>query len=131
MRHWVDTEVLRLLQLRAAVLRSQGQGGPEGSIGKLATSVVGRRLAEWAPALLGPEGMLLPGGYDDPTDGMIVGDRRHRGTSLQRAAVSSPGTAIAGGTDQIQRNIIGDRVLGLPREPDVSRGVPWSQTLRA
>jgi alkylation response protein AidB-like acyl-CoA dehydrogenase len=131
MRHWVDAEVLRLLQLRAAVLRSQGQGGPEGSIGKLATSVVGRRLAEWAPVLLGPEGMLLPGGYHDPTDGMIVGDRRNRSTSLQRAAVSSPGTAIAGGTDQIQRNIIGDRVLGLPREPDVSRGVPWSQTLRA
>jgi alkylation response protein AidB-like acyl-CoA dehydrogenase len=128
MRHWVDAEVLRILQLRAAVLRSHGQGGPEGSIGKLATSVVGRRLAEWAPALLGAQGMILPGGYDDPTDGMIVGDRRRGGGSLQRAAVGSPGTAIAGGTDQIQRNILGDRVLGLPREPDLTRGIPWSQT---
>jgi alkylation response protein AidB-like acyl-CoA dehydrogenase len=131
MRHWVDAEVLRLLQLRAGVLRSRGQGGPEGSIGKLATSVVNRRLGEWAPVLLGADGMLLPGGYDDLTDGMIVGDRRRGSSSLARAAVSSPGTAIAGGTDQIQRNIIGDRVLGLPREPDPSRGRPWSQTLRA
>jgi len=131
MRHWVNAEVLRLLQLRAGLLRSRGQGGPEGSIGKLATSIVNRGLAQWAPALIGPEGMLMPGGYDSPTDGMIVGDRRRGGGSLQRAAVGSPGTAIAGGTDQIQRNIVGDRVLGLPREPDSSRGVPWSETLRS
>jgi alkylation response protein AidB-like acyl-CoA dehydrogenase len=131
MRHWIDAEVLRLLQMRAGVLRSQGQGGPEGSLGKLATSVIGRRLSEWGPSLLGAEGMLLPGGYDDPTDGMIVGDRRRGGGSLQRGVVGSPGIAIAGGTDQIQRNIIGDRVLGLTREPDVSRGIPWSQIPRS
>ena len=49
---------------------------------------------------------------------------------ITRSFVGSPGMAIAGGTDQIQRNIIGDRVLGLPREPSVDRGVPWSQTQR-
>ena len=54
MCHWVNAEVVRLLQVRAGVLRSQGSSGPEGSLGKLAVSVAGRRLAEWAPALLGP-----------------------------------------------------------------------------
>ena len=124
---WVETEVVRLLQMRAAELRAQGSSGPEGSLGKLAVSVTGRRLAEWAPTLLGPAGALIDG-YDlpDPEPGVM----RRGAQSLPLACVGSPGTAIAGGTDQIQRNIIGDRVLGLPREPATDRGVPWSQTLR-
>ena len=131
MARWVDAEVLRLLQARAAASRASGGGGAEGSLGKLATSVVNRRLAEFAPALLGADATLLDG-YDDP-GGAVVGrrDRSFEGEqAIQRAFVASPGIAIAGGTDEIQRNIIGDRVLDLPREPAVDRGVPWSQTLR-
>jgi len=129
MRHWVDAEALRLLQARAAMLRAIGGSGPEGSLGKLATSVVGRRLAEFMPALLGAEAMLLDG-YDNVPSMMRRDARRGGAYAIQRAVVGSPGTSIAGGTDEIQRNIIGDRVLGLPREPSVDRGVPWSQTLR-
>ena len=130
MRHWVDAEALRLLQARAATLRAIGGSGPEGSLGKLATSVIGRRLAEFMPALLGAEAMLLDG-YDD-VPSMMRRDARGRGGmyAIQRAVVGSPGMSIAGGTDEIQRNIIGDRVLGLPREPSVDKGLPWSQTLR-
>jgi alkylation response protein AidB-like acyl-CoA dehydrogenase len=120
MQHWVQAEVVRLLQLRAGVLRARGTSGPEGSLGKLASSVFGRRLAEWAPVLLGAEGGLVS---------EVYGLAGHR--SLQMRCVNSPATSIAGGTDQIQRNIIGDRVLGLPREPAVDRGVPWSQTTRS
>jgi len=120
MRHWVDAEALRLLQARAATLRALGGSGPEGSLGKLATSVIGRRLSEFAPALIGAEGMLIDG-YDGGRGGDFA---------IQRSFVGSPSIAIAGGTDDIQRNIIGDRVLGLPREPSVDKGVPWSQTLR-
>jgi alkylation response protein AidB-like acyl-CoA dehydrogenase len=128
MRHWVDAEVVRLLQMRAGVLRAQGSSGPEGSLGKLAVSLVNRRLGEWAPVLAGPAGMVLEEGYESQSDD--AGAMRRGPRSLAEGCVGSPGTAIAGGTDQIQRNIIGDRVLGLPREPAVDRGIAWSQTLR-
>ncbi len=131
-RFWVDYEVLRLLQWRAGELRASGNAGPEGSLGKLAVSTIGRRFGQWAANLLGPEGMLVDG-YDLP-EASAPGrraDPARRGThDLQRACVGSPSTAIAGGTDQIQRNIIGDRVLGLPREPMVDRDRPWNEVPR-
>jgi alkylation response protein AidB-like acyl-CoA dehydrogenase len=117
------------LPARAATLRAIGGSGPEGSLGKLASSVVGRRLAEFLPALLGAESMLIDG-YENVPSMMRRDARRDGRYAVQRSFVGSPGISIAGGTDQIQRNIIGDRVLGLPREPSVDRGVPWSQTLR-
>ncbi|MGE0881587.1 MAG: acyl-CoA dehydrogenase family protein [Acidimicrobiia bacterium] len=130
MKFWIEEEVLRLLQWRAGELRASGNTGPEGSLGKLATSVVGRRLAEWMPSMIGAEGMLIDG-YDDPPS---RSQRRNPGEfgeyDIQRACVGSPGTSIAGGTDQIQRNIIGDRVLGLPREPAVDRDRPWNELAR-
>lgn len=129
MRHWVEAEVVRLLQLRAGALRTRGAAGPEGSVSKLAIAAAGRRLAEWAPALLGSAGTLLP--CDDEADSEKRGVPPHGVQSLNRACVASPGTTIAGGTDQIQRNIIGDRILGLPREPAADRGVPWSHTLHS
>jgi len=128
MEHWVQTEVVRLLQMRAGVLRAKGTSGPEGSLGKLAVSVTSRRFSEWAPSIIGSAGMLLEGGYSGGAEEPGMGRRGSR--NIPMGFVGSPGTSIAGGTDQIQRNIIGDRVLGLPREPAVDRGLPWNQTLR-
>ena len=91
--------------------------------------MVHRRLAEFLPALLGPEALLIDG-YDGDVSWMRRDVRREGAFALQRSFVGSPGMSIAGGTDEIQRNIVGDRVLGLPREPSVDKGVPWSRTLR-
>ncbi len=129
MGHWVDAEVVRLLQVRAGALRAAGESGPEGSLTKLAVSVHRRRLAEWAPAVIGAAGMLHEEGFSSHDDS--PGAMRRGAISLSGACLASPGTSIAGGTDQIQRNIVGDRVLGLPREPAVDRGVPWSQIRRS
>ena len=105
-----------------------GGSGPKGSLGKLSTSVTGRRLGEFVVALLGPDAMLIDG-YGASTEPAAATAFMAQFVA-QRALVTSPATGIAGGTDQIQRNIIGDRVLGLPREPAVDRGVPWNETLR-
>jgi alkylation response protein AidB-like acyl-CoA dehydrogenase len=131
MQHWIEVEVLRLLQARADTLRATDGSGPEGSLGKLATSVVGRRLAEFAPSLLGAEALLIDGYEPSRQPGMSGAQGFSDGpTAIKRSFARSPGMAIAGGTDEIQRNIIGDRVLGLPREPSADRGVPWRQTRR-
>jgi alkylation response protein AidB-like acyl-CoA dehydrogenase len=101
------------LRGRAAV-RAGGRPGPEMSIGKLMTSQIARLWRETASSIAGPRGMLA--GDDGPLAG---------GLALQ--ALAAPAPAIYGGSDEIQRNIIGERVLGLPAEPDVSKGVPFRQ----
>jgi alkylation response protein AidB-like acyl-CoA dehydrogenase len=96
---------------RAAV-QAGGRPGPEASIGKLMASQIARLWRDAAAEIAGPAAMLA--GPDGPLRGQLA---------LQ--ALAAPGPAIYGGSDQIQRNVIGERVLGLPKEPDVSRNVPF------
>jgi alkylation response protein AidB-like acyl-CoA dehydrogenase len=106
-------EVQRYTALRARAAAQQGrQPGPEVSIAKLAASEQGRRARELSMAILGAHGMLT--GADAPKDAVF-----------QQLALSVHASSIAGGTDEIQRNIIGERVLGLPKEPQVDRDVPF------
>jgi alkylation response protein AidB-like acyl-CoA dehydrogenase len=120
MRVLIHSEVTRLTAVRALSMREAGQAGAEGSIGKLASSVLGWEVSTLTIDLLGADGLL----YDDYT-------ATDPAPSPQRSFVGSPSGSLAGGTNQIQRNIIGDRVLGLPREPAVDKGVPWNETLRS
>jgi alkylation response protein AidB-like acyl-CoA dehydrogenase len=87
-----------------SALASGALPGPEGSILKLAVAELGTRQAAAALAVLGGSGMLS--GNDSPEGGR-----------WQSAFLAAPAVHIGGGTDEVQRNIIGEKVLGLPKEP--------------
>jgi len=108
-------EAHRMSGLRARAAAGAGKmPGPEVSTGKLVTSELGRRARDLSLAIEGAHGMLA--GEDAPEAGRF-----------QQMALRVQATSIAGGTDEIQRNIIGERVLGLPREPQVDRDVPFKE----
>ena len=98
---------------RAKAARELGRPpGSEGSIGKLATSEVARRSNALHSRIAGARGMLKT--TDDPVDSIVA-----------EVLISTPAQSIAGGTDQIQRNILGENMLGLPKEPATDRGMPY------
>ena len=100
------------LRVKAAVERG-GRPGPEVSIGKLAASHLLRTLRETMYRVCG-------------ADATLWGDDAPLGGRMHDIGFSSYLISIGGGTDQIQRNIIGERVLGLPSEPRVDKEVPFS-----
>ena len=98
MRVYVESEVNRLTMRRARDLAKAGTPGPEGSGAKLRGAELLKHTANTALELLGPEGVVGEGEW-------------------QTLFLTAPSISIRGGTDEIQRNIIGERVLGLPRDP--------------
>jgi alkylation response protein AidB-like acyl-CoA dehydrogenase len=125
MRLWVEAETQRLTNTRAAANALLGTPGPEGSTAKLAYAELNKRIYELCEDLLGPEGMLY-GSYEM---------RRPRtagetGTA-QYMFLRSRANSIEGGTSEVMRNILGERVLGLPGDVRVDKGVPWSQVPRS
>jgi len=106
-------EVSRLNIERAqAAVRAGGQPGAEGSTGKLAAAYNMHAARDVAMEALGAYGMLAPD--EAPLDGAV-----------QMLALSAHAISIAGGTNEVQHNIIGERVLGLPKEPSIDRDVPF------
>ena len=114
-RYLVMTEVNRYTQLRVAAAARAGQPvGAEASITKLAIAGICQASRELTFAILGATGML--DGPDAPYEG-----------SLHTVALASFGTRIGGGTDEIQKNALGERALGLPREPELDADVPFRE----
>jgi alkylation response protein AidB-like acyl-CoA dehydrogenase len=102
---YTDVEILRLSTYRSITRFQRGQRpGPEGSIDKLFWSETTQRLFEVAMEILGPRGQLVKGSK-------WAVDSGHWSYQFLRARADT----IAGGTSEILRNIIGERVLGLPK----------------
>jgi alkylation response protein AidB-like acyl-CoA dehydrogenase len=129
-RLWIEAEVLRLTNLRAQAKRDLGEPGPEGAILKLMVGTHQQRLWTFVLHLLGPEGMLIS---DYEMRRPTVQGEAFSGDSVdhQKAFLAVRGTTIGGGTTDIGRNILGERVLGLPAEPRTDKDLPWSQVPRS
>jgi alkylation response protein AidB-like acyl-CoA dehydrogenase len=126
MKLWVRAEVLRLTNIRASQLRTIGTPGPEGSIGKAAAADFNKDVSEFCVDLLGADGMLKPDGYP-----MARPEHTMLWSNPQQAFLRMRANSIEGGTTEIMKNILGERVLGLPGDVRVDKALPWSQVPRS
>ncbi len=126
MRLWVRAEALRLTNIRASQLRSLGNPGPEGSIGKAMSADLNKDISSFTVGLLGPEGMLFPSGYQ-----MQRPQHAMQWANPQQAFLRARANSIEGGTTEIAKNILGERVLGLPGDVRNDKDVPWTQVPRS
>jgi len=125
-RMLVDVQVMRATGLRTLSRLEKGdRPGPESSVQKLFASEMEKRHQEWYQDILGPFGQLSE--EADLPDGFAVA---HTGSTISGEPIPSNWTfpylwsralTILAGTSEIQRTIIGERALGLPREPRMDR----------
>ncbi len=123
-RLWIRAEVLRLTNVRASQMRKAGVPGPEGSIGKMASADLNKDIYEFVVDMLGLDGQLY-GSYE-----MIRPEIAMGFDSFQKAFLRARANSIEGGTTEVMKNILGERVLGLPGDVRVDRDVSWSQVPR-
>ena len=124
MQLWIRAEVLRLTNIRANQMRKMGDPGPEGSIGKMASADLNKDVWAKVVDLMGAEGMLY-GSYE-----MVRPETAMGFETVQKAFLRSRANSIEGGTTEVMKNILGERVLGLPGDVRVDRDVPWSEVPR-
>ena len=127
-QQWIASEVLRLTNVRAGQNRKAGNPGPEGSIAKLLFAEINKDVYELCVDLLGTAALA---GYDYEmrrTEQLgLVGPPG----SSRKMFLRSRANSIEGGTSEIQRNIIGERVLGLPGEPRTDKEQAWKDVPRS
>jgi len=124
-RLYTLTEIGRFQGLRSRALRATGSDIPGmGNIAKLSMSIILRLSRDLGLRLLGPRGTLH--GYDAASSEALAGlPGGPLGSMVTEMALFAQAPQIYGGTDEIQHNIIGERVLGLPKEPNNDKVTPF------
>jgi alkylation response protein AidB-like acyl-CoA dehydrogenase len=128
-RLYIESELLRLTVQRARAAQKAGSPGPEGSISKLAQAELNKRIWECAMEVVGPDALLYEAGYERRRPS---GDGHAGRLALAKYQfLRSRANSIEGGTSEVMRNILGERVLGLPGEPRADKDVPWKDIPRS
>ncbi|HSK23331.1 MAG TPA: acyl-CoA dehydrogenase family protein [Egicoccus sp.] len=125
--YWVEAEAMRLTAIRAGEAATRGTPGPEGSTAKLHWADLNKSITSFAIDLLGAEGMTYPQGYDFSRPELTA----NRTEDPHKAFLRARANSIEGGTSEIMKNILGERVLGLPGEPRVDKNVAWRDVPRS
>ena len=128
---WIEQEAVRLTNIRAAESREKGTPGPEGSTSKLYEAEINKSSYEFGMELLGDEALLFPRGYDLTQPELYLENETFGFTDTQSLFLRSRANSIEGGTSEIMRNIIAERVLGLPSEPKLDKDKAWKDIPRS
>ncbi len=123
---WVQAEALRLTNWRAREASRGGNPGPEGSVTKLMSAEMNQHIYETCMDIVGAGGMLYEAGYERKRPDGLRGPELHVRYAFLRARANT----IEGGTSEVMRNILGERVLGLPGDVRVDKELPWSEVPR-
>jgi alkylation response protein AidB-like acyl-CoA dehydrogenase len=124
---YIRMEALSMTNARAAQTRKAGTPGPEGSVAKLAFAEENKRIYELCMDLLGNDAMLFPTGYP-MTRPDLVG---MNSPDVRKMFLRVRANSIEGGTSEVMRNILGERVLGLPGDVRTDKELPWKDVPRS
>jgi len=127
-RVWAEGEILRLIRLRTIGAAVSGRApGPEASVRKALADHHGQRVMEAAARVAGARALLADGGPVVPGEGAGGG---WPAVTWAKGLLFSRALTVGGGTSEVQRNIVAERVLGLPHDLDVEAGLSWEDTRR-
>ena len=128
---WIEQEAVRLTNIRAGESREKGTPGPEGSTSKLYEAEINKSSYEFGMELIGDEALLFPRGYSLTQPELNLDKETFGFSDTQSLFLRSRANSIEGGTSEIMKNIIAERVLGLPSEPKLDKDKAWKDTPRS
>jgi len=123
---WSQAEALRLTNWRAREASKSGNPGPEGSVTKMMSAEMNQRIYETCMDLLGADGMVYEAGYERKRPTGFRGPGIHPRYAFLRSRANT----IEGGTSEVMRNILGERILGLPGDVRVDKDISWADVPR-